>query len=154
CSRSVWIAPSYQVVFGDAFEPSSHHGTGAASTYEFHISERFNLGLNLAYRVYPGEQLTHHVGYGAILKHFFSDEWASQDGVFPFVDYGLLLQQIFIEGRQGNAVSHDTRLGFGAVGRFSGVPFFASVAGHYSRLVFFDRAGEWIPYLDAQVGWI
>jgi hypothetical protein len=154
CERSFWVGPTYQYLFGDAFEPSLRHGAGLSTVYEFHVSPRFNLGLNLAYRLYPGEQLTHQVGYGAILKHFFSEGWDQRDGLYPFVDYGLLLQQTFIGGREGNAVSHDTRMGLGLLARSWGVPVFASLAGHYSRLTFFDREGEWIPYVEAQLGWV
>lgn len=152
-TRSIWLAPSYQLLFRDVFTPSSRHGIGAALAYEFHLSPSFNLGLTTAYRMYPGERTTQQLGYGAVLKHFFSDEWATSEGVFPFVDYGLLLQQTFIEGRRGNAVSHDTRLGAGAVVHTWGVLFFCSLAGHYSRLDYFDLASEWIPYADVHLGW-
>lgn len=152
-TRSVWIAPTYQLLLTESFDPSSRSGLGASVSYEFHISPRFNLGLGLAYRLYPGERSTHQLGYGAILKHFFSDHWSQLDGFYPFVDYGLLLQQTFVAGR-GAAVSHDTRLGAGAVLRVSGIPWFIGAAWHYSRLDFFDVESEWIPYIDAQIGWI
>jgi hypothetical protein len=151
-SRSVWVAPTYQLLLGDAFEPSSRHGLGAAATYEFHITPSFDLGLTLAYRLYPGEQTTQQLGYGAILKHFFSPRWSRDDGVYPFVDYGLLLQQTFIEGRSGSAVSHDTRIGVGAVLRGWGVPLFVGLAGHYSRLGYFDTDSATIPYVDLEIG--
>jgi hypothetical protein len=152
-SRSVWVAPTYELLLTSVFEPSSRSGVGASLSYEFHVSSRFNLGLALAHRVYPGTQLTQQLGYGTTLKHFFSEDWSRLDGFHPFVDYGLLLQQTFIAGR-GNAVSHDTRLGAGAVVRVSGVAGFVGVAGHYSRLEFFDVKAQWVPYLDAQLGWI
>ena len=145
---------SYQALFSDAFEPSSRHGVGAALAYAFHISPTFNLGLTLAYRLYPGSVATQQLGYGVLLEHFFSPDWSHADGVFPFVDYGLLLQQSFIEARRGSAVSHDTRLGVGAVVRVGGVPLYASLAGHYSRLQYFDIESLWIPYLEVQLGWV
>jgi hypothetical protein len=151
-TRSVWLAATYDFLLTSAFEPSSRHGLGASAAYEFHLSPRFNLGLGLAYRLYPGSQATHQIGYGTTLKHFFSDHWATHDGFYPFVDYGLLLQQTSIAGREGTATSHDTRLGIGAVMRTSGVAFFVALGGHYSRLGFFDRKSTGIPYLDAQVG--
>lgn len=153
-TRSVWLAPSYQALLGAAFEPSSRHGVGASVSYDFHISPRFDLGLMLAYRLYPGERATQQLGYGAILKHFFSASWSYDDGLFPYLDYGLLLQQTFIEERTGSAVSHDTRLGGGAVLRRWGVPLFLGVAGHYSRLQSFDVQAKWIPYVDVQLGWV
>ena len=109
-SRSVWVAPTYQVLLTGAFRPSSRHGVGASAAYEFHISPVFNIGLALAYRLYPGARATHQVGYGTTLKHFFSAAWSSRDGVFPYADYGLLLQQTYVEGRGGSAVAHDTRV--------------------------------------------
>jgi hypothetical protein len=153
-TRSIWLAPTYQLLLGDALEPSSHHGLGASAAYEFHISPTFDLGLAVAYRLYPGEVASHQLGYGAILKHFFSAAWSSRDGVYPYVDYGLLLQQTFIEGRTGSAVSHDTRLGVGAVLRGWGVPLFVGLAGHYSRLQQLDVASRWLGYVDVQIGWV
>jgi hypothetical protein len=151
-TRSVWLAATYDFLLTSAFDPSSRHGLGASAAYEFHLSPRFNLGLTLAYRLYPGGQATQQIGYGTTLKHFFSDRWATTDGFYPFVDYGLLLQQTSISGREGSATSHDTRLGVGAVLRTSGVAFFVDLGGHFSRLNFFDRTATFIPYLEAQVG--
>jgi hypothetical protein len=45
-------------------------------------------------------------------------------------------------------------LGLGAVVRISGVPLFAAIGGHYSRLDAFDQASEWMPYFDVQLGWV
>jgi hypothetical protein len=153
-TRSIWLGPTYQVLLSDTFEPSSRHGIGASGTYDFHVSPLFDIGLTLAYRLYPGERSTQQLGYGAILRHFFDPGWSTADGVYPYLDYGLLLQQTFIEGRSGSAVSHDTRLGGGAVVRYGGVPLFVGLAGHYSRLQQFDIESTWIPYVDLQVGWV
>jgi hypothetical protein len=152
-TRSVWVAPTYQVLLNDAFEPSSHHGLGLRASYEFHITPKFNVGFALAYRLYPGSSATQQLGYGALLTHFFSTAWSTDDGVYPYVDYGLLLQQSFIEGRSGSAVSHDTRLGAGALFRRWGLPLFVGLAGHYSRLQYFDVDSRGIPYLELEIGW-
>jgi hypothetical protein len=153
-TRSLWLAPTYDYLATSAFEPSSRHGFGAVVAYEFHISQRFNLGLALAYRLYPGEQATQQIGYGATLKHFFSPRWATADGIYPFIDYGLLLQQSVVEGRSGSATSHDTRLGGGAVFRSAPIALFLDAAGHYSRLGFFDRQSQAIPYVEVEFGWV
>jgi hypothetical protein len=153
-TRSVWVAPTYDFLATDAFEPSSRHGFGLSAAYEFHVSPRFNLGLVLAYRLYPGDQATQQLGYGTTLKHFFSERWATADGVYPFLDYGLLIQQSFIESRRGNAVSHDTRLGGGVVFRSAPIMLYVDAGGHYSRLAFFDRDSVAIPYVDVQLGWV
>ena len=153
-TRSIWIAPTYQLLATGAFEPSSRHGLGLRGTYEFHVSPRLNLGLQLAYRLYPGAQATQQLGYGVTLKHFFSPSWASSDGVYPFLDYGLLIQQSFIQGRSGNAVSHDTRLAAGVAWRLAPGMFFVDLAGHYSRLSYFDRESIAIPYLEVGLGWL
>lgn len=152
-SRSLWIAPSYQLTLTDVFRPSSRHGFGAGASYEFHVAPAFNLGLTLAYRRYPGERATQQLGYGAILKHFFSTSWAAEDGFYPYVDYGLLLQQTFIEERGGSAISHDTRLGLGGLVRTESAAWFVAVAGHFSRLHYFEVESEWAPYLDVHIGW-
>jgi hypothetical protein len=151
-TRSIWLAATYQVLLHSEFEPSSRHGVGASGVYEFHLSPRFNLGLSLAYRLYPGSQATQQLGYGATLKHFFGSRWATADGVHPFVSYGLLLQQSMIEGRKGSATSHDTRLAAGAVFRSSPLALFVDIGAHYSRLNYFDRSSTLIPYLEAQAG--
>lgn len=152
-SRSVWLAPTYQALLTREL-PGGPHGVGASASYEFHVSPMFDVGLALAYRLYPGAPSTQQLGYGATLKHFFSPAWSLEDGVYPFVDYGLLLQQTFVEGRGSSAVSHDTRLGGGALFRYQGVPVFVGVAGHYSRIQYFDTESTWIPYLDVQLGWV
>jgi hypothetical protein len=152
-TRSVWVAPTYQALLSGTFEPSSRHGFGALAGYEFHVAPTFNVGLVLAYRLYPGSQSTSQLGYGAILKHFFSAAWASDAGVYPYIDYGLLLQQSYVEGRRGSAVSHDTRIGGGALMRHGGTAFFAGVAGHYSRLQYFDVEAKWIPFVEVEIGW-
>lgn len=152
--RSVWVAPTYQALFTDSFEPSSRHGLGARASYEFHITPTFNIGFVLAYRLYPGSAATHQLGYGALLKHFFSDGWSTRDGFYPYLDYGLLLQQSFVDERSGSAISHDTRLGAGALLRRWGAPLFVGVAAHYSRLQYFDVASRWIPYLEVELGWV
>lgn len=153
-TRSVWVTPTYQLLLSDGFEPSSRHGVGASLTYDFHVSPKFNLGLTLAYRLYPGASATQQLGYGVMLQHFFSADWSHADGVYPYVDYGLLLQQSFIEGHSSAAVSHDTRLGGGLVLRTAGVPLFVGVSGHYSRLQYFDIPSTWIPYLEVEFGWV
>lgn len=151
-TRSVWLGATYDLLVTSAFEPSSRHGVGASGSYEFHVSRTFNLGLPLAYRLYPGERVTQQLGYGVTLKHFFSQEWATTDGVYPFLGYGLLIQQSFVEGRSGSAASHDTRLGGGAFFRAEPIAWFVDVGAHYSRLHFFDRESETIPYLEVAVG--
>jgi hypothetical protein len=152
-TRSWWLAPSYQLLLTSKLAPGSRHGLGAAAAYEFHVSPMFNLGLALAYRLYPGSEATQQLGYGVTLKHFFSRDWSSEEGFYPYVDYGLLLQQTYIEGRRGSAVSHDTRLGVGAVLRSWGIPLFVEIAGHYSRLQYFDIDAVPIPYLELELGW-
>jgi hypothetical protein len=151
-TRSVWVAPTYQALLSGTFDPSSRHGLGARASYEYHITPVFNIGLVLAYRLYPGSSSTQQLGYGAVLKHFFSGAWSVEDGFYPFLDYGLLLQQSFIEARSGSAISHDTRLGAGAVIRRWGVPLFIGVAAHYSRLQYFDVETRGIPYLEFEIG--
>jgi len=153
-TRSFWLAATYEFLATSAFEPSSRHGFGVRGEYEFHLSPRFNLGLPLAYRIYPGEQVTQQLGYGVTLKHFFSSNWATADGVYPFVDYGLLVQQSFIQGREGSAVSHDTRLGGGVVLQSAPFSLFCDLAAHYSRLSFFDRESRAIPYVEVGAGWL
>jgi hypothetical protein len=151
-TRSVWVAPTYQALLSSTFEPSSRHGLGARASYEFHITPAFNVGLALAYRLYPGSSSTQQLGYGVLLKHFFSGAWSADDGVYPYLDYGLLLQQTFLSERSGSAVSHDTRLGAGAVIRQAGMPLFIGVAAHYSRLQYFDVEARGIPYLEFEIG--
>jgi hypothetical protein len=151
-TRSVWVAPTYQALLSDSFDPSSRHGLGARGSYEFHVTPVFNVGLALAYRLYPGSSSTQQLGYGALLKHFFSAAWSAEDGFYPYLDYGLLLQQTFVEARSGSAISHDTRLGAGALLRHRGVPLFIGVAAHYSRLQYFDVESRGIPYLEFEIG--
>lgn len=152
--RSVWLGLSYQYLFTDALAPASRHGVGFWASYEFHVSPRFLVGLPLAYRGYPGEGGAHQIGYGVTLRHLFSNDWARGRKVYPFIDYGLLQQQTFAPGHSGVAVSHDTRLGGGAVFGQLGFPLFLAASAHLSRLEFFDVETEWIPFVDVSLGGI
>jgi len=86
------------------------------------------------------------------LKHFFSKNWKTVHKIFPYVDYGLLLQQSFAPGKTSSAVSHDTRFGAGLLWRTQILTPFLGVAGHYSRIEYFDTDSIWVPYVDVQLG--
>jgi len=145
---------TYQYLFTDALKPAQQHGFGVAGSYEFHIKPRFLIGLPLAYRTYPGPEWAHQLGYGVTLRHFFSDHWAKGRRVYPYLGYGLLQQQTFAPGKKGAAISHDTRLGLGLVSGALGFPLFMEVAGHISRLQYFDVEPTWVPYLNVNFGGI
>lgn len=151
-TRSLWLALSYQAFLSSALANSSSHGGGLVGSYDFHISERFSLGMQLAYRYYPGEIHVQQLGYGLLLKHFFSPVWTDKSRLHPYVDYGLLQQQTFHSAHSGVAVSHDTRLAAGVLGYIGEVPTFVNASLHLTRIGHFDVAGFWLPYLELQWG--
>lgn len=151
-TRSLWVTATYQTLLSDSLEPASRHGLGAALSYEFHVSPKFNVGLLLAYRNYPGDGTIQQLGYGVTLKHFFSDDWTRGSSWFPYLDYGLLQQQTFLAGRSGVAVSHDTRLGAGILFHVFDLRWTVNGALHISRLEYFDVDPLWVPYFEAQFG--
>ncbi len=154
-TRSWRLGPSIQTFLYDPFpyQRVSRVGTGLFGVYEFYLKPSFAIGINLSYRLFPGETRLHQVGYGLMLKHYLAG-MNSPDSVFmPFVEYGLLLQINKLSNRQGTGTAHDTRLSVGTDFRIAKKIFFVEASYHYSRLGLFEQPGEPLHNLEFDIGY-
>lgn len=154
-TRSLRIGPSLQVQLYEAFpyEKLSRVGTGMFGAYEFYLKPSFAIGINLSYRIHPGQADLHQVGYGLLLKHYLAGTSSPDSTFMPFVEYGLLLQMNFLSNRQGFGTAHDTRLSAGTDIRIAGKIFYVEGSWHYSRLGLFDQPSERLDDLEFDFGY-
>jgi hypothetical protein len=107
-------------------------GFGLHLLYEFHITQKFFLGVDLTWRMYPSTAgaaaSIHQIGYGLRMRHALSS-----GEVQPFLVYGLLLQNTRLKGVVGSLTSHDTLLGAGVDFLAARRKFFLEGSWHYSR---------------------
>ena len=154
-TRSVRIGPSVQMFLLDPFpfEKISKVGTGLFGVYEFYLKPAFAIGINLSYRVHPGEATLHQIGYGLLMKHYLSGTSSTTSTFLPFVEYGLLLQINLLSDRKGSGTSHDTRLSVGTDIRLKKTFLFVEGSWHYSRLGIFDQKAERLDSLEFDLGY-
>lgn len=150
--RALRLAPSFQYLFSRAFDGVSQAGTGVFTAYEFILSPKFNLGINLSYRIFPGKERLQQLGYGLLLKHYLAGT-APGAAVSPFFEYGLLLQSSRISTRPGAATSHDTRLSVGSDFKLFGRVLFVEASYHYSRAGFFELPAVKLDNFELELGW-
>jgi hypothetical protein len=152
-TRSLRIGPSVQVLLYKPFEKTAIVGPGIFGAYEFYLSRKFALGINLSYRLHTGAEQLHEIGYGLLLKHYLAGT-DSPDSIFmPYLSYGLLLQLAFQTGHKGSGTAHDTRLSAGTDFRIAKQIFFVEGAWHYSRLKLFESSQYKLDYLEFDLGW-
>jgi hypothetical protein len=150
--RALRLSPSFQYLFSRAFDGVSQAGTGVFTVYEFILSPKFNLGINLSYRIFPGKERLQQIGYGLLLKHYLAGT-APGAAVSPFFEYGLLLQSSRISTRPGAATSHDTRLSVGSDFKLFGRVLFVEASYHYSRAGFFELPAVKLDNFELELGW-
>jgi hypothetical protein len=116
-------------------------GIGPSAVYEFLLSPRFSIGINLAYHWYLGQPQVSQLGYGLLLKHYFQQE-QPRPGVRPYLEYGLLLSSTRISDRDSYAIAHDTRLTAGldfVIFKSLPVVFCFDATYHLSWIGFFNN---------------
>jgi len=143
------IGLSTQLLTGRPLADHSVTGLGLSATYEFILKPRFSLGINLAYRYYPGTTALHQLGYGLLIKHYFQDP---QEGWRPFIEYGLLMQVNRFKGRPNAGLSHDTRFSAGTDFTLGDVPMYMALSYHVSRLGFFEQSSLNLDNLELTFG--
>lgn len=129
-------------------DQSNSTGASVSAVYERAITDRFSIGIDLAYRRFGGAIVLSQLGYGLLLKHGFETGW----GFRPFLEYGLLLQVTRRENVEGSGTSHDTKLGLGVEGSVMTLPLFVDASYHFSRLRYFETASTQLDYFDFRVG--
>ncbi len=151
--RSLRVAPTAQVLIFDPFDGVSRFGTGVFAAYEFMITRGFFLGINLSYRIYPGREQLHQLGYGLLMRHYLTGVDDEEAIFMPFLEYGLLLQMHFLSDRDGTGTSHDTRLGAGTDLRIGPTKWLVGANWHFSRLTLFEHEGFKMDYVELDVGY-
>lgn len=154
-TRSLRIGPSVQALLYDPFpfERISRIGTGIFAVYEFFLKPSATIGINLSYRVHPGESSLHQIGYGLMLKHYLAGTKSPNSTFLPFVEYGLLLQMNFLSNRKGSGTAHDTRLSAGTDIRVGKRFLFVEGSWHYSRLGLFEQKSERLDTIEFDLGY-
>ncbi len=144
------IAPTFQVAPFSPLGTTAVAGVGLHTAYEFIVTPSFFVGLQLAARYFPAPTWLAQLGYGVTLRHAF----LPPESLFrPYVAYGLLLQMVWVNGRKGFGLAHDTHLAFGVDSRWLGVPLFLTLAYDFSRLRYFENAEESLDRFEVQLGW-
>jgi hypothetical protein len=128
-------------------------GLGLTSAYEFILTERFTLGIDLEYRHFSGEAATSQLGYGLLMKHYLTPSQLLEQKLVPFVEYGLLMSVTRQKGRPYSGTAHDTKLGAGANFTVGETPLFAEASYHFSRLTYFEQQKLNFDYLQIAFGW-
>jgi len=134
------------------------HGYGFLLDYAWKLSgytpekNGVYLSIPLGYYMIPGvnggptQRMLH---YGWTVRHMIGRERKIQ----PFIGYGLLLNQVSVEGRDGQLFGHQTR--FSAGTNFNSdsrwIPF---VTFEYSmaRHPQFDEESSWLHFVELKLG--
>lgn len=145
------MAPTFQISLQPAVFPrASQLGPGLELVYEYVLSPRFVIGVNMAARFHPGDESMEQLGYGLLLKHYFDGD--DQAGFRPFVEYGLLMQIVWASNHYGSGVAHDTRLGAGFDFRIGGVPLYYATSFHFSTAKLFDSETYGLNRVEMALG--
>ncbi len=134
-NRNARIGLGFQALTGTRpFDSDARLGASLSGVYEFALTPRFLIGLQLAGRYFPATHPIRALGYGVLLRHAFLDP----DSLFrPTLSYGLLFQIVDLPGQKGSGTAHDTRLAVGVDSKALGLPLFFELAFHISHLRYF-----------------
>jgi hypothetical protein len=126
-------------------------GIGIAYTREYFVSRRTALGIHMALRIFPGSPWQLALGYGLTFKHYLISRSAETTQGLYFL-YGLLLQMNVLDGREGTATGHDTRLAMGYDWQVGSVFPLIEVGYHLTQVRSFDEETLWWPYTELLLG--
>ncbi|MEY4616698.1 MAG: hypothetical protein RJB66_1658 [Pseudomonadota bacterium] len=158
-NRGYRLGISQNNLIADGIEGTVKSGPGLIGVYEFNLTPRFTIGIDLEYRTFADVQEGRKVGqlgYGLLLKHSFprGDANASLPGdLTPYLEYGLLMNVTRIAEFPRAGTSHDTRLAVGADFEVNNYPVFADLSYHYSKLDYFSQPRIDLSYLQFCFGW-
>jgi len=151
-TKALRVGPSYQGMTRTPFAGVSSLGSGISSIYEIVISPASSLGINLAFRYFPGETAgapsLSQLGYGLMMKHYVA-QWTS---IQPFFEYGLLLHLSWVSDRPSSGTAHDTLLGAGTDFRLGGIPLFVAASYHFSTLKLFESPSYSLDRIQTELG--
>ena len=126
-------------------------GIGVTYTRDYFVSERTAIGIHTALRIFPAEPFHFALGYGVTLKHYVGSYGQTRsDGLY--VLYGLLLQLNVVDGFEGSATGHDTRLAVGFDWSATGVSPLLELGYHLTQVRSFGDATIWWPFTELVIG--
>lgn len=126
-------------------------GIGIFYTREYFVSPRTALGVHSAIRIFPAAPFHFALGYGLTIKHYIT-VGRSGETAGLYLLYGLLLQMNMLEGRNGTATGHDTRLTVGYDWRAKDLFPFFEAGYHLTQVRSFDENTLWWPYTELAGG--
>lgn len=143
--RSVSLNMGGVFVYKDSFGGLSP-GLSAGFSYNYHLSDRYYLGINLArVQYHPGEEASlASFAYGFTFVHLWPTSWGDLGPWRPYTTYSILLNQAFIptEGEwawEQKSLGHNTRMALGT--EFSLHPALSLTwegVWNYTSFAFFD----------------
>lgn len=158
-TRSYRLGFSQNSFLGSGVDGASQSGQGVVGVYEFNLTPRFTIGIDLEYRAFAPKQegrQTSQLGYGLLLKHSFprgASEGLLPGEFTPYLEYGLLMNVTRIAEYPHAGTSHDTRLAGGGDFLIKDHPVFVDLSYHYSKLDYFTQPRVDLSYLQLSFGW-
>jgi len=149
-TRALKVGLCAQWLPSNPFAGAAAAGPGVIAVYEFLLTPRFALGLELGLRGLFGESAVTQVVYGAVLKHAVGPGPGAP--LRPYLQYGLLQQISRQSGHDGAAVAYDAGLTAGADFAVSSAPLFLEAAFHFSHLSALDRLPLSASYAEVVLG--
>ncbi len=111
---------SLQVDFGFALPYRDDFGDSGLAyvpslTWQYHIKEDYLLGIVLArFQHHPAREANlYFFNYGFTFTHYIPKEWIDMGPFKFFARYGILLSQVWEEGKSGRDIAHHTLIGLG-----------------------------------------
>lgn len=152
-NRSYRLGLSQNFLHSSTLSQTAESGSGITGTYEFNLTPKFALGVNLEYRRFAGTEALSQMGYGLIMKHSLASLSEITPSLKPYVEYGLLMNVSRIKTRPNSGSSHDTKLAIGANFKAFEIPAFIEVSHHISRLSYFEQEKINLDYMQICLGW-
>lgn len=156
--RSYRVGVSWNSALDDGFWGASPQAPGVLGVYEFNITPRFTLGIDLEYRRFLqgiSKEKVSQLGYGLLLKHSLPGLLSGGESPAswtPYLEYGLLMNVSRRDGEVRSGTSHDTRLTVGVDFLLRELPAFADLSYHYSKLDYFDQPRVDLDFVQLSFG--
>jgi hypothetical protein len=128
-------------------------GTGLVGQGGYRVSKSTTFAVSLGFWNYSktGANSMWQLVYGGTLRHAFKSLLGS-DTVYPYFEYGLLIQQVALRGVSGSAAAHDTKSALGLnFPMFNEIGFF-EFGFHLSQLRFFKHPSANLSRFEVSLG--
>ncbi len=111
---------------------------GLYSRYDFHLTRRFTLGIQLNYRrFYTDQDSLGQMTYGLTMEHDIGS--LGKTGWRWFTSYGLLSQRVSTTTEKSHVLAHNTQLALGCRSTRSHYSPFFEFSYHLSQAHYFSK---------------